>query len=45
MLRVGSFDKLKAGPSTSSRQALRQAQGRPFDKLKAGSLDRLRAGG
>jgi len=32
------FDKLRTGPSpsTSSGQALRQAQGRPFDKLRAG---------
>ena len=30
------FDKLRTGPSTSSGQALRQAQDRPFDKLRTG---------
>jgi hypothetical protein len=30
------FDKLRASSSTSSGQALRQAQDRPFDKLRTG---------
>ena len=35
-----SFGRLRTGPSTGSGQALRQAQDRPFDRLRTGFISR-----